>query len=168
MTDKCNFLGNLCRKRKSVRNGSRSEVRSAFAGRELNEARKTKWERRLSRKMRCASRAKDSFVETFFSARFLERASERAMANGRGERRKNNGERVGIGPRERSFRSKGAFSFLRFASGSGFIGFPAISWVSSSHAAMPREASGPWRTHTHRSFAQFYPGEKISMRKPEA
>ena len=123
--------------------------------------RKTKWEKYLSRKMRCASRAKDSFVETFFSARFLEAARiERWRTGGLGG--KNNGERergggesdADSGPRipECSSRSKRAFSFRRFASGSGrirqdqagsgfvrFVRFPRnfVDFIISRHTARP-------------------------------
>ncbi|TGZ46420.1 hypothetical protein DBV15_04492 [Temnothorax longispinosus] len=89
----------------------------AFVDRRLNEARRMKREKHLSRKMRYASRAEDSFVETFFSARFLERANERTMANGREERgNKRTTERGWESDPECFSRSKRAFSFRHAAS----------------------------------------------------
>lgn len=109
------------------------------------------------------------FVRRNVFLRPIPRASERAMASGRGGTGKETTGRGWESDPECFSRSKRAFSFRRSASGSGFVRFPAISWVSSSRGGRCR--GKPWgMARTHRSFAQFYPGggggrRKFPMRK---
>lgn len=150
MTDNSRFSGKFFNKTEIHLNGSFN--RDCFCqDRGLNETR-TKWEKHLSRNMRCAALESRRFVRRNVFLRPIPRAGERNR-----ERTTERGWESDLEP-ECSSRSKRAFSFRRFALGSGFVGFPAISWVSSSRGAVPREVS---RLGTHRSCTQFYPRENF-------